>query len=145
MDIDEVRAALEQLSDSNDFQSIVENCPTNTPLVYDDIDYLTRYLPTSALEKYQYLSERTPFDEELLLLVAYVERQNSLIGHSDNVLEYYLEQRDEVTEHLQATDEIDIELERSFFSYLLLASALIEELVTETVLNELFREETRLH
>lgn len=144
MDVDEVRDALEQLSDNDDFQAIVDNCPTNTPLVYDDIDYLTRHLPTSSLEKCRTLSEATPFDKELLLLVAYVERQNSLIGHSDNVLEYYLEQRDEVAEKLRTEDEIDSELERSFFSYLLLASALIEELTTETVLNELFREEARL-
>lgn len=144
MDVDEVRNALEQLSDDDDFQAIVDNCPTNTPLVYDDIDYLTRHLPTASLEKCQTLSDNTPFEEELLLLVAYVERQNSLIGHSDNVLEYYLEQRNEVAERLQVQGELDSEIERSFFSYLLLASALIEELTTETVLNELFREEVRL-
>jgi len=145
MAVEEIQGALDQLSDNEDFQSIIENCPTNTPLVYDDIDYLTRHLPTESLEKCRELSETTPFDKELLLLVAYVERQNSLIGHSDNVLEYYLEQRDEIAEKLQSTDEIDSEIERSFFSYLLLASALIEELTTETVLNELFREETRLN
>jgi len=145
MAVEEIQGALDQLSDNNDFQSIIENCPTNTPLVYDDIDYLTRHLPTESLHKCRDLSETTPFDEELLLLVAYVERQNSLIGHSDNVLEYYLEQRDEIAEKLRSSDEIDSGIERSFFSYLLLASALIEELTTEIVLNELFREETRLH
>lgn len=145
MAVGEIQGALDQLSDNEDFQSIIENCPTNTPLVYDDIDYLTRHLPTESLEKCRELSDTTPFDKELLLLVAYVERQNSLIGHSDNVLEYYLEQRDEIAKKLQSTDEIDSEIERSFFSYLLLASALIEELTTETVLNELFREETRLN
>lgn len=145
MAVEEIQGALDQLSNNEDFQSIIENCPTNTPLVYDDIDYLTRHLPTESLEKCRELSETTPFDEELLLLVAYVERQNSLIGHSDNVLEYYLEQRDEIVKKLQLTDEIDSGIERSFFSYLLLASALIEELTTETVLNELFREETRLN
>lgn len=145
MEVAEIRAALDQLSDNDDFQSIIENCPTNTPLVYDDIDYLTRHLPTESLRKCRELSESTPFDEELLLLVAYVERQNSLIGHSDNVLEYYLEQRDEIADALRESEEIDSDIERSFFSYLLLASALIEELTTETVLNELFREESRLH
>lgn len=145
MAVEEIQGALDQLSDNEDFQSIIENCPTNTPLVYYDIDYLTRHLPTETLEKCRELSETTPFDKDLLLLVAYVERQNSLIGHSDNVLEYYLEQRDEIAEKLQSSDEIDSEVERSFFSYLLLASALIEELTTETVLNELFREETRLN
>jgi hypothetical protein len=145
MDVDEVRDALKQLSNNNHFKNLVRDCPTNTPLVYDDIDYLTRHLPSSALEKCQCLIKGTPFDKELLLLIAYIERQNSLIGHSDNVLEYYLDQRDEVAEDLQTSDEITVELERSFFSYLLLASALIEELTTETVLNELFREETRLH
>ncbi|MFC6764643.1 hypothetical protein [Natrinema soli] len=144
LDVNEVRDALQQLSNNSDFQSIIDNCPTNTPLVYDDIDYLTRHLPTSALEKCQALSDETPFENELLLLVAYVERQNALIGHSDNVLEYYLEQRNEVKEQLQAGSDLDGQLERSFFSYLLLASALIEELTTETVLNELFREEARL-
>jgi len=143
--IEEIQAALDELLDNEDFQSIVENCPTNTPLVYDDIDYLTRHLPTESLQKCQELSEDTLFERELLLQVAYVERQNSLIGHSDNVLEYYLEQRDEITESLRSRDEIDSSIERSFFSYLLLASALIEELTTETVLNELFREEARLH
>ncbi|WP_254824883.1 hypothetical protein [Haloglomus halophilum] len=142
--VDEIRAALSELADNDDFQSIVDNCPTNTPLVYDDIDYLTRHLPTNSLQKCQKLSESTPFDKELLLQVAYVERQNSLVGHSDNVLEYYLEQRAEIAEKLRSTDEIDSDVERSFFSYLLLASALIEELTTETVLNELFREESRL-
>ena len=145
LNVSEVRDALQQLTNNSDFQSIIDNCPTNTPLVYDDIDYLTRHLPTSALEKCQTLSEETPFENELLLLVAYVERQNALIGHSDNVLEYYLEQRDEVKEQLQAGSDLDGQLERSFFSYLLLASALIEELTTETVLNELFREEVRLN
>ncbi|MFB9809280.1 hypothetical protein ACFFQF_31200 [Haladaptatus pallidirubidus] len=144
LDVNEVRDALQQLTNNSDFQSIIDNCPTNTPLVYDDIDYLTRRLPTNILEKCQALSEETPFENELLLLVAYVERQNALIGHSDNVLEYYLEQRDEVKEQLQAGSDLDGQLERSFFSYLLLASALIEELTTETVLNELFREEVRL-
>ncbi|WP_144927970.1 hypothetical protein [Halorubrum salsamenti] len=144
LSVDEIRAALSELADNDDFQSIVDNCPTNTPLVYDDIDYLTRHLPASSLQKCQDLSESTPFDKELLLQVAYVERQNSLIGHSDNVLEYYLEQRAEIAEKLRSADEIDSEVERSFFSYLLLASALIEELTTETVLNELFREEARL-
>ena len=144
LSVDEIRAALSELADNDDFQSIVDNCPTNTPLVYDDIDYLTRHLPASSLQKCQNLSESTPFDKELLLQVAYVERQNSLIGHSDNVLEYYLEQRAEIAEKLRSADEIDSEVERSFFSYLLLASALIEELTTETVLNELFREEARL-
>ncbi len=144
LSVDEIRTALNELSDDDDFQSIVDNCPTNTPLVYDDIDYLTRHLPTTSLQKCQELSESTPFNKELLLQVAYVERQNSLVGHSDNVLEYYLEQRDETAEKLRSTEEIDSEIERSFFSYLLLASALIEELTTETVLNELFREEARL-
>jgi len=144
LSVDEIRAALSELADNDDFQSIVDNCPTNTPLVYDDIDYLTRHLPTTSLQKCQKLSESTPFEKELLLQVAYVERQNSLVGHSDNVLEYYLEQRAEIAEKLRSTDEIDSDVERSFFSYLLLASALIEELTTETVLNELFREEARL-
>ena len=144
LSVNEIRTALNELSDDDDFQSIVDNCPTNTPLVYDDIDYLTRHLPSSSLQKCQELSESTPFGEELLLQVAYVERQNSLVGHSDNVLEYYLEQRDEIAEKLRSIDEIDREIERSFFSYLLLASALIEELTTEIVLNELFREEARL-
>nr|WP_244995648.1 hypothetical protein [Halomicroarcula pellucida] len=144
LSVDEIRAALSELSDDDDFQSIVDNCPTNTPLVYDDIDYLTRHLPTTSLQQCKELSEDTPFKKELLLQVAYVERQNSLVGHSDNVLEYYLEQRDEIAEKLRSADEIDSEIERSFFSYLLLASALIEELTTETVLNELFREEARL-
>ncbi|MFC7074427.1 hypothetical protein ACFQKC_15400 [Halovenus rubra] len=144
LSVDEIRTALNELSDDDDFQSIIDNCPTNTPLVYDDIDYLTRHLPTTSLQKCQELSENTPFKKELLLQVAYVERQNSLVGHSDNVLEYYLEQRDEIAEKLRSSDEIDNEIERSFFSYLLLASALIEELTTETVLNELFREEARL-
>lgn len=144
LSVDEIRAALNELSDEDDFQAIVDNCPTNTPLVYDDLDYLTRHLPTASLQKCQELSENTPFKKELLLQVAYVERQNSLVGHSDNVLEYYLEQRDEIVEKLRSSDEIDSEIERSFFSYLLLASALIEELTTETVLNELFREEARL-
>lgn len=143
--VDDIRAALEELSNNDAFQSIVDNCPTNTPLVYDDIDYLTRHLPTKALQKCQELSESTPFDKELLLQVAYVERQHSLVGHSDNVLEYYLEQRDEIASALQGSDDIGGEIERAFFSYLLLASALIEELTTETVLNELFREETRFH
>ncbi|MFD1600674.1 hypothetical protein ACFSBX_17180 [Halobellus rarus] len=105
---------------------------------------MTRHLSTTSLQKCQKLSESTPFEKELLLQVAYVERQNSLVGHSDNVLEYYLEQRAEIAEKLRSTDEIDSDVERSFFSYLLLASALIEELTTETVLNELFREEARL-
>lgn len=144
LSVDEIRAALSDLADNDDFQSIVDNCPTNTPLVYDDIDYLTRHLPTTLLQKCQELSESTPFEKELLLQVAYVERQNSLVGHSDNVLEYYLEQRAEIAEKLRSTDEIDSDVERSFFSYLLLASALIEELTTETALNELFREEARL-
>ncbi|MFC5973790.1 hypothetical protein ACFPYI_20895 [Halomarina salina] len=144
LSVDEIRAALSELADNDDFQSIVDNCPTNTPLVYDDIDYLTRHLPTTSLQKCQKLSESTPFEKELLLQVAYVERQNSLVGHSDNVLEYYLEQRTEIAEKLRSADEIDSDVERSFFSYLLLASALIEELTTETVLNELFREEARL-
>jgi hypothetical protein len=144
LSVDEIRAALDELADNDDFQSIVDNCPTNTPLVYDDIDYLTHHLPTNSLQKCQELSESTPFDKELLLQVAYVERQNSLVGHSDNVLEYYLEQRAEIAEKLRSTDKIDSEVERSFFSYLLLASALIEELTTEMVLNELFREEARL-
>lgn len=144
LSVDEIRAALSELADNDDFQSIVDNCPTNTPLVYDDIDYLTRHLPRTSLQKCQKLSESTPFDKELLLQVAYVERQNSLVGHSDNVLEYYLEQRAEIGEKLRSTDEIDSDVERSFFSYLLLSSALIEELTTETVLNELFREEARL-
>ncbi|CCQ34898.1 hypothetical protein HLRTI_002302 [Halorhabdus tiamatea SARL4B] len=144
LSVDEIRAALSELADNDDFQSIVDNCPTNTPLVYDDIDYLTRHLPTASLQKCGELSESTPFEKELLLQVAYVERQNSLVGHSDNVLEYYLEQRAEIAEKLRSTDEIDSDVERSFFSYLLLASALIEELTTETVLNELFREEGRL-
>ena len=142
--VDEIRAVLNELADNDDFQSIVDNCPTNTPLVYDDIDYLTRHLPRTSLQKCQKLSESTPFEKELLLQVAYVERQNSLVGHSDNVLEYYLEQRAEIARKLRSTDEIGSEVERSFFSYLLLASALIEELTTETVLNELFREEARL-
>lgn len=142
--VEDIREALNELSDNDDFQSIVADCPTNTPLVYGDIDYLTRHLPTESVEKCQRLSENTPFDKEALLQVAYVERQNSLIGHSDNVLDYYLEQRDEVAEKLRSTDEIDSEVERSFFSYLLLASALIEELTTETVLNELYREEARI-
>lgn len=145
MDVSEVRDALDHLSSNDDFQSIIENCPTNTPLVYDDIDYLTRHLPSKSLDKCQGLSNSTPFDEELLLLVAYVERQNTLIGHSDNVLEYYLEQRDEIADRLTSNDEITGGIERAFFSYLLLASALIEELTTETVLNELFREEARIH
>lgn len=144
LSVDEIRTALNELSDDDDFQSIVDNCPTNTPLVYDDIDYLTRHLPTKSLQKCQELSESTPFEKELLLQVAYVERQNSLVGHSDNVLEYYLEQREEIAEKLRSTDEIDSEIERSFFSYLLLASALIEELTAEIVLNELFREEARV-
>jgi hypothetical protein len=144
LNVDEIRAALNELSDDDDFQSIVDNCPTNTPLVYDDIDYLTRHLPTTSLQKCQELSESTPFKKELLLQVAYVERQNSLVGHSDNVLEYYLEQRDEIAGKIRSSDKIDSEIERSFFSYFLLASALIEELTTETVLNELFREEARL-
>lgn len=144
LSVDEIRAALNELADNDDFQLIVDNCPTNTPLVYDDIDYLTRHLPTNSLQKCQELSESTPLDKELLLQVAYVERQNSLVGHSDNVLEYYLEQRAEIAEKLRSTDKIDSEVERSFFSYLLLASALIEELTTEMVLNELFREEARL-
>ena len=144
LSVDEIRAALDELADNDDFQSIVDNCPTNTPLVYDDINYLTHHLPTNSLQKCQELSESTPFDKELLLQVAYVERQNSLVGHSDNVLEYYLEQRAEIAEKLRSTDKIDSEVERSFFSYLLLASALIEELTTEMVLNELFREEARL-
>ncbi len=143
--VSDVRTALEALSDDDDFQTIVDNCPTNTPLVYDDIDYLTRHLPTHTLEKCNELSQREPFSKELILLVAYVERQNSLIGHSDNVLEYYLDQREEITTQLESTSEIDGEIERSFFSYLLLASALIEELTTETVLNELIREEARLN
>lgn len=142
--VEDVRTALQELSDDDDFQAIVDNCPTNTPLVYDDIDYLTRHLPSSALEKCDVLSQREPFSRELILLVAYVERQNSLIGRADNVLEYYLDQRSEIVEKLTSTREIDEEIERSFFSYLLLASALIEELTTETVLNELFREEARL-
>ncbi len=144
LSVDEIRTALNELSDNDDFQLIVDNCPTNTPLVYDDIDYLTRHLPSASLQKCQELSESTLFEKELLLQVAYVERQNSLVGHSDNVLEYYLEQRDEIAEKLRSTNEIDSEIERSFFSYLLLASALIEELTTEIVLNELFREEARL-
>jgi hypothetical protein len=144
LSVDEIRTALSELSNDDDFQSIVDNCPTNTPLVYDDIDYLTRHLPTTSLQKCRELSESTIFGKELLLQVAYVERQNSLVGHSDNVLEYYLEQRDEIARKLRSSDEIDSEIERSFFSYLLLASALIEELTTETVLNELIREEARL-
>lgn len=144
LNVSDVRAALEELSDDSDFQAIVDNCPTNTPLVYDDIDYLTRHLSTNALEKCDELSQREPFSKELILLVAYVERQNSLIGHSDNVLEYYLDQREEIATKLESNTEVDGEIERSFFSYLLLASALIEELTTETVLNEFFREEARL-
>jgi hypothetical protein len=144
LDVSDVRSALNALSDDSNFQTIVNNCPTNTPLVYDDIDYLTRHLPTNALEKCDELSQKKPFSKELILLVAYVERQNSLIGHSDNVLEYYLDQRKEIATKLESTAEVDGEIERSFFSYLLLASALIEELTTETVLNEFFREEARL-
>lgn len=144
LNVSDVRGALEALSDDDDFQTIVDNCPTNTPLVYDDIDYLTRHLPTNALEKCDELSQREPFSKELILLIAYVERQNSLIGHSDNVLEYYLNQREEIVTKLESNSEVDGEIERSFFSYLLLASALIEELTTETVLNEFFREEARL-
>jgi len=71
--------------------------------------------------------------------------QHYVGGHSDNVLEYYLEKRGEIAEKLRSADEIDSEVERSFFSYLLLASAFIEELTTETVLSELFREEARLN
>lgn len=145
LEVSDVRAALEALSADEDFQTIVDNCPTNTPLVYDDIDYLTRHLPTHALDKCDKLSRREPFSKELILLVAYVERQNSLIGHSDNVLEYYLDQREEIVTKLNSNSEVDGEIERSFFSYLLLASALIEELATETVLNEFFREEARLN
>jgi hypothetical protein len=107
LSVGEIRAALSELADNDDFQSIVDNCPTNTPLVYDDIDYLTRHLPTTSLQKCQKLSESTPFEKELLLQVAYVERQNSLVGHSDNVLEYYLEQRTEIAEKLRSADEID--------------------------------------
>ena len=111
LSVGEIRSALSELADNDDFQSIVDNCPTNTPLVYDDIDYLTRHLPTTSLQKCQKLSESTPFEKELLLQVAYVERQNSLVGHSDNVLEYYLEQRTEIAEKLRSADEIDSETE----------------------------------
>lgn len=143
-DSSEVREALEALAERDEFQAIVDDCPTNTPVAYRDIDYLTRHLPEEALRKCAVLHEELSLAEDLVVLLAYVERQNDLIGHSDEVLDYYLQQRDDLTAELEQTGSVDGAIERSLFSYLLLASALAEELTLEITLHELFREEVRL-
>ncbi|TYT61737.1 hypothetical protein [Natrialba swarupiae] len=54
LDVSDVRAALEALSDDNDFQTSVDNSLTNTPLVYDDIDYLTNDFQPIGLHQFEY-------------------------------------------------------------------------------------------
>lgn len=144
MAVKDVEEAIDTLFGEDTFQDIIDNCPTNTPLAYNDIDYLTRHLPTATLQKVQNLANHTPFEEELILLLAYVNSQNSLIGHSDDTLEYYLQQRDDLSRDIVREDSLTQSLERQFFSLLLLASALLEELSIEIVQNEVFREEARL-
>lgn len=144
VDPDEVRESISSLTQNSDFGDIVDTLPDNLPQAYDEDAYLSRHLPEENRSDLEDIARENNLTPRAALLLGFVESKNQILGKADDTLAQYIEVRDDLTDNLDHEGGVTPRIQREFVAHLLLATALIEELTSETVFREIYREEHRL-
>lgn len=143
-DADDVRSSIDGLLVDDRFNKITDALPDNLPQAYEEDAYLSRHLPEKLRPKLANVAEEHNLTPKSVLLLGFVESKNQILGKSDNTLVQYIETRDALVDHLDDEGGITPRIQREFVAHLLLATALIEELTSEALFREIYREEHRL-
>lgn len=140
----EVRSSIEGLHSDERFGSIADALPDNLPEAYDEDAYLSRHLPEKQRPDLTALAEDHNLTPRSVLLLAFVESKNQTLGKADGTLVKYIKTRDSLSKRLDDEGGVTPRIQREFLAHLLLATALLEELTSEAVFREVYREEHRL-
>ncbi|RQG90396.1 hypothetical protein [Natrarchaeobius chitinivorans] len=143
-DPDNVRSSIDGLLQDERFEKISDNLPDNLPQAYDEDSYLSRHLPETLRQKLTEVAADHSLTPKSVLLLGFVESKNKILGKADNTLVQYIETRDSLANHLDNEGGVTPRIQREFVAHLLLATALTEELTSEALFNEIYREEHRL-
>lgn len=143
-DPDDVRSSIDGLLQDERFQDITDTLPNNLPQAYDEDAYLSRHLPEKLRSVLTDVATDHNLTPKSVLLLGFVESKNQILGKADNTLVQYIKTRDALADHLDDEGGVTPRIQREFIAHLLLSTALIEELTSEALFREIYREEHRL-
>ena len=143
-DADDIRSSIDGLLQDDRFQKITNTLPDNLPQAYDEDAYLSRHLPEKLRSELVDVAANHNLTPKSVLLLGFVERKNQILGKADNTLVQYIETRDALADLLDDEGGVTPRIQREFVAHLLLATALIEELTSEALFREIYREEHRI-
>lgn len=137
-DPDAVRESIDGLLQDENFETIANTLPDNLPQAYEEDAYLSRHLPEKLRPTLEDVASEHGLTPRSVLLLAFVESKNQILGKADSTLVQYIETRDSLADNLDADGGVTPRIQREFVAHLLLATALIEELTAEALFREIY-------